>query len=60
MNNNIYDSSHLSSITSPAGNSSPNGLELKPNQDSVEMALLSQPTPKRVKLYPQNRGSNQI
>ena len=54
-NNSIYDS-HL--ITSP-GNSSPNGLDQKPNLDalnsSVEM-LLSQPLPKRVKLYPSNRG----
>lgn len=58
LNNNIYDSNHLPSITSP-GNSSPNGLDQKPNVDSlsnsVEMALLSQPTPKRAKLYPQNR-----
>lgn len=58
-NNSIYDS-HL--ITSP-GNSSPNGLDQKPNLDtlgsSVEM-LLSQPTPKRVKLYPSNRGEHLI
>jgi len=60
LNNNIYDSAHLPTIptiTSP-GSSSPNGLDQKSNPESlnnVDLTLLSQPTPKRVKLYPSNR-----